>query len=292
MLRSSRLKTLLLTATAALALSACSSTGSNTAASRDDNLSIAGERIDGAFKKDLAAAEKTGNPQTVIAVMEPYFRRHADNPVLAARYARALREDNQLNSSRNVLIPFTKGEDAHPEALTEMAMTQLSLGNYKEAELAARAATKLDKNAGRAHLALGTALDAQGNYPAAEESFRTGLKVWRGDAAPILNNLALNLASQGNFEQALDILDRARKEYPHRTELERNYRIISTLYATEQHTTDQKPNFKKQAAAPAPAVKKEEIEPAAGKPAAPVKKDKVVEKAEEKARQATKKTND
>ncbi len=225
----------------ALALSACSSTGNTPTASAKPadsntiNMDQAGERVDGAFKQALAAAEKSGKPQDVIQVMDPYFRRHPENPVLAARYARALREDNQLNASRNVLLPFTQGEKAHADTLTEMSLTQLGLGNYKEAELAARQAIALDNNAGRAHLALGTSLDAQSNYVEAEQAFRTGLKVWRGDAAPILNNLALNLASQGQTAQALELLDRARKQYPNRVELERNYRIIATLNDKNYH---------------------------------------------------------
>ena len=228
----------------ALTLSACSSTGQAPATtarppagadSNAINMEQAGTRIDGAFKQALAAAEKTGEPQEVIKVMAPYFQRHPNDPVLAARYGRALREDSQLNSARNVLQPFTRGDKAHPEPLTEMAMTQLGLGNYKEAELAARKATELDGKAGRAWLALGTALDAQSNYNEAEKAFRTGLKVWRGDAAPILNNLALNLASQGQTQQALELLDRARQQYPNRTELERNYRIIATLNDRDYH---------------------------------------------------------
>lgn len=231
----------------ALALSACSTTGGSgsapatqsAAAARGDSSAIdleqSGARIDAAFKRALADAERSGNPQDVIQVMAPYFQRHSDNPVLAARYGRALREDNQLNTARSILAPFTRGEKAHPEPLTEMAMTQLGLGNYKEAEAAARKAIELDDKAGRAHLALGTALDAQSKYSDAEEAFRKGLRVWRGDAAPILNNLALNLASQGQTKQALELLDRARQQYPNRPELERNYRIIATLNDRDYH---------------------------------------------------------
>lgn len=229
----------------ALALSACSTTGGSTpatqsaAAERGDSSAIdlnqAGARIDAAFQRALADAERSGNPQDVIQVMAPYFQRHSDNPVLAARYGRALREDNQLNTARSILSPFTRGEKAHVEPLTEMAMTQLGLGNYKEAESAARKAIELDDKAGRAHLALGTALDAQSKYSDAEDAFRKGLRVWRGDAAPILNNLALNLASQGQTKQALELLDRARQQYPNRPELERNYRIIATLNDRDYH---------------------------------------------------------
>jgi Flp pilus assembly protein TadD len=79
---------------------------------------------------------------------------------------------------------------------------------------------------------MGTALDAQGRHQDAEVAFREGVDNWQGDPAPILNNLALNLASQGRLEQSLEILRKAKKISPHRIEIERNLRIISTLQET------------------------------------------------------------
>lgn len=228
---------LLLTGFCALFLSACSTAGNTEAvpttraAETQTNLSNqqSASRVDRAFERALSQARATGNPQDIIAVIEPFYKSQKDNPLVVAEYARALREDNQLNTAKRVLQPYKVETKEHPETWTELAMVTLTLGEYKEAELAARSATRMDKSAGRAYLALGTALDAQGHYAQAEDAFRQGLRVWKGDAAPILNNLALNLASQGHYQQALDILDRARKEYPHRIELERNFRIISTL---------------------------------------------------------------
>ena len=44
-----------------------------------------------------------------------------------------------------------------------------------------------------------------------------------------MNNLALNLATQGFVDEAIEILERAQKISPDRIELERNLRIIRTL---------------------------------------------------------------
>ena len=65
-----------------------------------------------------------------------------------------------------------------------------------------------EKNA-RAYLAMGTAQDALGRHQDAEISFREGLENWQGDPAPIMNNLALNLASQGHLEESLALLKKA-----------------------------------------------------------------------------------
>ena len=58
------------------------------------------------------------------------------------------------------------------------------------------------------------------------------MKHWKGDSTPILNNLALNLASQGHLEEALSLIEKAQKMAPGRMDLERNRRIIATLLET------------------------------------------------------------
>lgn len=189
-------------------------------------------KINSAIEKALEDAENRGNKQESLLLLEQIYKRNSADPVVAARFARALREDEQLNKARLVLQPHTAGKKAHPEALTEMAMVHLGLGDYKSAEETARESITLNPDQGRAFLALGTALDAQNKHEQAEEAFRQGLSHWKGDPAPILNNLALNLASQGNLKESLAILEKARSLSPRRMEIERNYRIISTLYET------------------------------------------------------------
>jgi Flp pilus assembly protein TadD len=188
--------------------------------------------IDTSTERALADAEASGNMQEVLAVLK---RLHDENPndaVVAARYARALRDDDQISASARILTPYTKGKTAHEAPLTEMAMTQLALGNFRDAENYAKKALSIDDTNPRAYLALGTALDAQKEHQQAEVAFRNGLKHWKGDATPILNNLALNLASQGHLVEALSLIEKAQEIEPDRLDLERNRRIIATLLET------------------------------------------------------------
>lgn len=253
----------------ALALSACETTASKSSpkTSREQT----DKKINSAIENALREAEGRGNRQESLILLEQIYKRNAGDPNVAVRFARTLREDEQLNKARLVLMPHTKGKKAHPDALTEMAMVHLGLGNYKAAENTARESITLNPDQGRAFLALGTALDAQGHHEQAEVSFRRGLGHWKGDPAPILNNLALNLASQGNLKEALTILEKARSLSPRRMEIERNYRIISTLYETssgQDRRSFAKPpkplhkprvprHLKKQTATAAPAAKVE-----------------------------------
>lgn len=91
--------------------------------------------------------------------------------------------DEQLNRARQVLFSYTEGKNAYPDAVVELAMVQLGLGQYK-AELTSRRAVELDEKSGRAFLALGTALDAQNYHEQAEVAFRRGVDNWKGRPCP------------------------------------------------------------------------------------------------------------
>lgn len=255
----------------ALVLSACTATTSGTGegpktsmgttATGTPEKSAVQNTIDGALEQAITDAESRGDKKETLTLLEQIYKRNSNDPIVASRYARALREDEQLKRARQVLTPFTGNKTGHPEALTEMAMVNLGLGEYDGAITAAQRSIDLDESQGRAFLALGTALDAQGDHVGAEKAFRRGLNIWKGDPAPILNNLALNLAAQGNIDEALSVLDRARKLSPGRMEIERNYRIISTL---NEGQVKKKPA--PAASAPAPAVKPAKTAPPATKP--------------------------
>ncbi len=208
-----------------LFVAACGSTSAHRNVS---NVSEA-NRVDAILQKAAREAKASGNTVETVALLEQIYQRNEGDAAIATSYGQALREDEQLNKARQVLLPYTDGKKAYPDAVVELAMVQLALGQYKEAELTSRRAVELDPEQGRAYLALGTALDAQNNHEEAESAFRRGVDKWKGDPAPILNNLALNLASQNKLDQALDLLERAKKESPGRMEIERNIRIISTL---------------------------------------------------------------
>lgn len=207
-----------------LSLAACGTT-------TDPNVSNIADakRMDSILERAAREAKASGNKVETLVLLEQIQQRNPKDPAAATAFGQALREDEQFNRARQVLQPFTEGKNAYPDAVMELAMTQLSLGQYKEAELTARKAVELDPNSGRAYLALGTALDAQNYHEQAEVAFRRGIDKWKGDPAPIMNNLALNLASQNKLDQAIDMLNKAKEISPGRVELERNLRIITTL---------------------------------------------------------------
>jgi len=188
--------------------------------------------IDNSTERLLAQAEAEGNSQKILATLKDIHMNNKNDPIVATRYGRALREDDQVNAASRILEPYTKGDKANDQALTEMAMTQLALGKFQAAENYGQKAVSLNNKNGRAYLALGTALDAQKQHQAAEVAFRKGLENWKGDSTPILNNLALNLASQGHLEEALSLIEKAQEMAPGRMDLERNRRIIATLLET------------------------------------------------------------
>lgn len=208
-----------------LALAACGTTGSaaNVSNVREAN------RVDSILERAARDARASGNKTETVVLLEQIYQRNPDDAAVATSFGQALREDEQFTRARQVLAPFTEGKNAYPDAVMELAMVQLSLGQYKEAELTARKAVELDQNSGRAYLALGTALDAQNYHEQAEVAFRRGIEKWKGDPTPIMNNLALNLASQNKLDQAIDMLQKAKELSPGRVELERNLRIVTTL---------------------------------------------------------------
>lgn len=233
-------KSLLTLAFSTLLLAACTSSGTNTTTSQTTTSNIQNsarpalesKSIDKAMRKALAQAEASGDAQQVIATLAQINARNPDDSIIATRYARALREDDQINKAQRTLQPFVNAEKPNVEALTEMAMTQLALGDYKSAKNYALKSTVIAPKNARGYLALGTAQDALKDHANAEQSFRQGLKYWKGDPSPILNNLALNLASQGHLKESLSLLERALRISPRRMELERNRRIIATLLET------------------------------------------------------------
>lgn len=217
-----------------LGVAACSGTGSPTTGRSESSMNpyLRTSAINKVMENALTQAEESGNAQETLSLLKQVHINSPKDPIVATRYARALREDEQINMAIRTLQPFTEGADESIEAVTEMAMTQISLGDFEAAELYAEQATNLNSKNARAYLAMGTAQDAQGRHQDAEISFRQGLKYWKGDASPILNNLALNLASQGHLTESLALLEKAQKLAPHRIELERNRRIIATLLET------------------------------------------------------------
>lgn len=191
---------------------------------------------------------KSGNTPS-LSVAEKNYTRNPDSEEAALDYAAALRKNDNLNRAAIVLGPFAKDDKSSSAVKTEYAAITLAQGQYKEAEKFAQKAIVQDEKNAQAYHYLGIALDAQGVHDKAERAFRKGLELWEGDPTSIMNNLALNLASQEYLDEASEILQKAMAISPGRTELERNFRIITAL---QQSSAGPIP---KPAAKPAPVEK-------------------------------------
>ena len=182
---------------------------------------------------DVKKVDKTilyGERRESLSSIESLYGAHSNDPIIAARYAKALRESGNLKKAEQILAPLVKQKNVPTLVYAETAALQLENGKFLSAENSARRAIKVDENNYRAWHILGIALDAQEKHPAAESALRKALEIWKGDDdVPVMNNLALNLAAQGYTDKALDILYNAKAKDPSRKEIERNIRIIRTL---------------------------------------------------------------
>lgn len=215
-----RLALALLLMTTTLSLGACSSDSSSSAP--------AGPNTSLSSQTSGDKAVLYGEKRESFAAVERLYNANPNDELVAARYAKVLRESGDLKKAKIVLDKITKN-GAPTLAFTELAALNLETGNFDGAENAARKAIKGDDNNYRAWHILGIALDAQQKHPEAQKAFEKALSMWKGDSVPVMNNLALNLAAQGYTDQALEMLYNAKKKDPNRIEIERNIRIIRTL---------------------------------------------------------------
>ncbi|MBP7721604.1 MAG: tetratricopeptide repeat protein [Alphaproteobacteria bacterium] len=243
-------KTAMMVSACAL-LAACQTTGSSTAAGH----AASDGSVDAALERAAAASSASGDKRQSLSILEKLYKRNSEDPQVAIDYAAALREAEYLNQAAMVLAPFANDKKGPPAAKTEYAAIQLALGNNKSAEEYALKAVTQDQNDYRAYHYLGIALDSQGMHKEAERAFRKALDMWQGDPIPVMNNLALNLASQDFLDEAVAILEKAQTIAPDRIEVERNLRIVRTLQQSARHAP--KP-VAKPAASSKPAVKANE----------------------------------
>lgn len=223
---SAKLSTLLLASAVSLTLSACQTT---TAGSDDAKINAALERV-------AKETSESGDTVESMAALEKLYKRDSENPEITARYAKSLRLNGRLNRAMMILRPFAEDDKLdNIDVSTEYAAISAAAGDYVETENYARRVVLQDPESGKGYHLLGIALDAQGKHEQAEKAFRKALDYWAGDPSPVLNNLGLNLASQGFFDEALEKLRQAAATSDGRDEIERNIRIISTLQASIPH---------------------------------------------------------
>ncbi len=220
----------LILATAMIQLSACQSTGTDQQAA-DLAKQQQSAKIDAAIDKALAEGGEANISGALMALERQYKKNPADTEA-AYKYAKALRQTNYANRASVVLTPLAKQPDSPSHIISEMSSIELALGHFKSAENYAQQAVIKNPQDYIAYQNLGIALEAQENHPAAERAFRKGLETWKGDPTPIMNNLALNLATQGFTDEAIQILEKAKALSPDRIEIERNLRIVRALAET------------------------------------------------------------
>lgn len=218
----------MLLALATTQLAACTNTGSESKPdlTKDANTAKINAAIDQTIEK--SGGVKAVQAKSLIALEKEYKENSAD-PTIAYQYAKALRQADYANRASTVLTPFVHQPTIAPNVNREMSSIELALGNFRSAEKYAQQAVLQDPEDFQAYQNLGVSLDAQGKYPAAERAFRKGLETWKGDPTVIMNNLALNLATQNYLDEAVEILEKAKAISPDRIEIERNLRIVKAM---------------------------------------------------------------
>ncbi|MEZ5918732.1 MAG: tetratricopeptide repeat protein [Alphaproteobacteria bacterium] len=194
---------------------------------------------------------ESGHSSQSLPFLEQSYKRNSDDENAAVAYAAALRRADQLSRAGDRLAALRGQHRFDVTSRPEYAAIQLAQGNYTSAEDFAQKAIIQDEKNFEAYHYLGIALDARSMHKEAERSFRKGLELWEGDPTTIMNNLALNLTSQGYLDEAATILQKAQSISPDRVELERNLRIVNALRESGGYAAP-KPSAKPTAFGPQP----------------------------------------
>lgn len=223
---------------AALLLSACAA--HNDLQVGDPINDLQGQRAATERRLATSAADAMAQGKTNEAFVsyEKLYQRDSRNPDVAVNYAQLLRRTGKASQAVKVLAPYAEGKRKTssrtplPMLKNEYAAALIETGKFDVAEKTLHSVLTTPADAefhpDASHL-LGVALDAQGKHTEAEKYFRQALDGWRGDATSVMNNLALNLASQGKFDEALTTLRKAQLMAPAKTEIARNIQIVSEL---------------------------------------------------------------
>ncbi|MBL4804300.1 MAG: tetratricopeptide repeat protein [Alphaproteobacteria bacterium] len=234
---------LVMTVSACALLGACQTAKSVDA---NGNKTVHTASIDSAISR---AAIYNTKPARSVTYLERAYKQSPTDEALAIEYASALRGTDELGKAELILAPFAKMDPPSSAAASEYAAIQLAKGEYEAAEKHAQNAILADDANFKAYHRLGIALDAQGQHEPAERAYRKGLDLWQGDPTTIMNNLALNLATQGFLDESAEILRKAQAVDPNRDEIERNLRIVTALQQAEGAPVP-KPGKKPEAAPP------------------------------------------
>ena len=75
-------------------------------------------------------------------------------------------------------------------------------------------------------------LDARGRHDEAEPYYEQAMDLWQGEPVSVMNNLALNLAHQGYFDESLNLLRQALVIEPDSEKIAANIDFVRGLQAS------------------------------------------------------------
>jgi len=139
----------------------------------------------------------------------PLYHRTMNSKVatLQDRYADQRRK-GELTAAIDTLKQVLKEDPKADWAYNELIELWFGRGKRSDAEALARVALRINPRNGQAHQLFGTILSEANDLPAGEWHFRRALEL-KGDEAPILANLALNLMQQGRTDESETFYARA-----------------------------------------------------------------------------------
>lgn len=173
-------------------------------------------------------AESSFDYTTAATAWGSLYQRHPDDADLALRLARNLRYSGQVQGAIDVCSNFADRHGPSPAL-------QIELGkDYLAADRLALAVRTLQQAAGMAprdwdvQSALGVALDYQGNYDGARQSYEQALAL-SPDNPVVLNNLGLSQAEAGHLADAEATLSKAVEQPKATAQVRQNLALIKAL---------------------------------------------------------------
>lgn len=198
------------------------------------------ERLDSAAKQ----AVRSGNITEAYHHYEKLYQNDSRNPEVALSFAQVLRQMNKAERAIIVLSPYVKIEEKkdgtfvtaeNPDILLEYAASSLAVGRYDRAEMLLQELLRTPEGlelAPQAHNLIGISLDARGMHEGAEPYYRQAMELWIGDAVNPMNNLGLNLAHQGYFDEGLTVLRQALVLEPDNQKVAANIDLVADIKAS------------------------------------------------------------
>lgn len=219
-------------------------TGCETMSMHISDSDTSGARINSAVKRAAEKAHRKIN----LEYLEKLYLRNKDKENAVLNYARALRQTGSPQKALEIILPLSEPAESSAALKTETAAIYLSAKDEKRAEeYARRVILAAPDHAAKAHYYLGLSLERQEKPEDAEAEFRKALSDWDKDDTDYiqpLSALALNLTMQGKLEESMQLLQEARKKDPDNLDIERNLRIATALYQSENDYKTPKPRQK------------------------------------------------